>query len=149
MLYEVVLYPVVKGKAESEMKLYGHVQTISDTRASKLFSGKLQESINESHSVMSNSLRPCGLYSPWNFPGQNTGVESPSLLQGIFPTQGLNPSLLHYRWILYQLSHKGRQKPFVILPLQNLSRENFKSHCLLQLSGHRVILTCQEFYKWL
>ena len=30
-----------------------------------------------------------------------------SLLQGIFPTQGLNPGLPHYRWILYQLSHKG------------------------------------------
>ena len=58
MLHEVVLYPVVKGKAESEIKLYGHVQTISATRASKLFSGTLQESISESHSVLSNSLRP-------------------------------------------------------------------------------------------
>ena len=51
-----------KGKAESEMKLYGHVQTISATRASKLFSGKLQESISESHSVMSNPLQPHGEY---------------------------------------------------------------------------------------
>ena len=42
---------------------------------------------SESHSVMSNSLRPNGLYSPWNSPGQNTGVGSFSLLQGIFPTQ--------------------------------------------------------------
>ena len=48
-----------------------------------------------------------GLYSPWNSPVQNTGVGSLSLLQGIFPTQGLNPGLLHCRWILYQLSHKG------------------------------------------
>ena len=32
-------------------------------------------------------------YSPWNFPGQNTGVGSLSLLQGIFPTQGLNLGL--------------------------------------------------------
>ena len=95
MLYKVVLYPVVKGKAESEMKLYGHVQTISATRASKLFSGTLQESISESHSVMSNSLRPRGLYSPWNFPGQNTGVGSLSLLQRVFPTQGSNTGLLH------------------------------------------------------
>ena len=39
------------------------------------------------------TLRPHGLYSPWNFPGQNTGVGSLSLLQGIFPTQGSNPSL--------------------------------------------------------
>ena len=46
-------------------------------------------------------------YSPWNSLGQNTGVGSLSLLQGIFPTQRLNPGLLHSRWILYQLSHKG------------------------------------------
>ena len=37
-------------------------------------------------------------------PGQNTGVGSLSFLHGIFPTQGLNPGLLHCRWILYQLS---------------------------------------------
>ena len=42
-----------------------------------------------------------------NSPGQNTGVGSLSLLQGIFPTQGSNPGLPHCRWILYQLSHKG------------------------------------------
>ena len=46
-------------------------------------------------------------YSPGNSPGQNTGAGSLSLLQGIFPTQGLNPGLPHFRWILYQLSHKG------------------------------------------
>ena len=45
--------------------------------------------------------------TPWNSPGQNTGVGSLSLLQGIFPIQESNPELLHYRWILYQLSHKG------------------------------------------
>ena len=44
---------------------------------------------------------------PWNSPGQNTGVGSLSLLQGIFPTQGLNPGLLHCRRILYQLNHEG------------------------------------------
>ena len=47
------------------------------------------------------------IYSSWNSPGQNTGVGSLSLLQGIFPTQGLNPGLPHCRQILYQLSHKG------------------------------------------
>ena len=62
---------------------------------------------SESHSVMSNSLQPHGLYSPWNSPGQNTGVSSHSLLQGIFPTQGSNPGLPHYRRILHQLSHQG------------------------------------------
>ena len=55
---------------------------------------------------MTNSLGPHGLYSPWNSPGQNTGVGSLSLLQGIFLTQGSNPGLPHCRWILYQLSHQ-------------------------------------------
>ena len=61
----------------------------------------------ESRSVVSDFLWLHGLYSPWNSPGQNTGVGSCSLLQGIFPTQGSNPGLPHYRRILYHLSHKG------------------------------------------
>ena len=65
------------------------------------------ESESESHSVVSNSLWPQGLYRPWNSPGQNTGVGSLSLLQGIFPTPGLNRGLPNCRWILNQLSHKG------------------------------------------
>ena len=40
-------------------------------------------------------------------PGKNTGVGCHALLQGIFPTQGLNPGLPHYRWILYHMSHQG------------------------------------------
>ena len=56
---------------------------------------------------MSNCLRLHGLYSPWNSPGQDTGVGSLSLLQGIFPTQGSSPGLPYCRRILYQLSHKG------------------------------------------
>ena len=39
--------------------------------------------------------------------GKNTGVGSHALLQGIFPTQGSNLGFLHWRWILYQLSHQG------------------------------------------
>ena len=70
---------------------------------------------NESCSVVSDSLRPHGLYPtrllcPWNSPGQSTGVGSHSLLQGILPTQGLNPGLLHCGWILYCLSHQGSPK---------------------------------------
>ena len=61
---------------------------------------------SKSRSVVSNSLRPHRLHSPWNFPGQSTRVGSLSLLQGIFPNQGSNPGLLHYRQILYQLNHK-------------------------------------------
>ena len=54
---------------------------------------------------MSNSLWTRELYSPWNFPHQNAGVGS--LLQGIFITQGSNPSLPHSRQILYRLSYQG------------------------------------------
>ena len=57
---------------------------------------------SESHPVVPDSLWPDGLYSPQNSPGQNTGVSSISLFQGIFPTQGSNPGLPHYRRILYQ-----------------------------------------------
>ena len=53
-----------------------------------------EESESESRSVVSDSLRPHGLYSPWNSPGQNTGVGSLSLLQGIFLTQGIEPRSL-------------------------------------------------------
>ena len=73
----------------------------------RIYHVKLCVGESESRSVMCNSLWPRGLYSPWNSPGQNTGVGSLSLLQGIFPTQGSNPGLLHCRQILYQLSHKG------------------------------------------
>ena len=45
---------------------------------------------------MSNSLQSYELYSPWNFLGQNTGVGSCCLLQGIFPNQGSNPGLPHW-----------------------------------------------------
>ena len=65
------------------------------------------ESESESCSVLSDSLQPHGLYSPWNSPGQNTRVGSLSLLQGIFTTQGSNPGLPHCKWIFYQLSNKG------------------------------------------
>ena len=46
-------------------------------------------------------------YSPWDFPGKNTGVSSHFLLQGIFLTQGLDPGLPHYRQRLYRLSQQG------------------------------------------
>ena len=65
---------------------------------------------SESHSVVSDSLQLHGLYSPWNSPGQNTGVDSLFFLQGIFPTQGSNPGLPNCRWILYQLNLKASRR---------------------------------------
>ena len=61
---------------------------------------------SESCSVVSDSLWPHGLYSPWNSSGQNIGMGSCSFLQGIFPTQESNPGLPLCRGILNQLSHK-------------------------------------------
>ena len=43
---------------------------------------------------------------PWDFPGKNTGVGCHFLLQGIFPTQGSNPSIPHCRQTLYRLSYQ-------------------------------------------
>ena len=72
---------------------------------------------------MSDSLRPQGLYSPWSSLGQNTGVSSLSLQQGIFPTKGLNPGLPHCRQILYKLSHQGSPRILVAYPF---SRGSFQ-----------------------
>ena len=77
---------------------------------------------SESRSVMSDSLRPQGLYSPWNSPGQNTGVGSLSLLHRICPTQESNPGLLLCRRIRYQLSHRGSPKS------QEQIQHKFKTH---------------------
>ena len=67
---------------------------------------------SESHSVVSGSLRPHGLYSPWNSPGQYTGVVIVFLLQGFFPTEGSNPSpTLHVDSFPEELGKKDLQDP--------------------------------------
>ena len=75
-----------------------------------LFGHRLKEIVHSKVKVkvaqLCLTLQSHGLYSPWNSPDQNTGMGSLSLLQEIFPTQGLNPGLHHCRWILNQLSHK-------------------------------------------
>ena len=63
-----------------------------------------------SHSVVSNSLWPlqlARLLCPRDFPDKNTGVGCHDLHQEIFPTQGSNPDLPHFRKILYHLSHQA------------------------------------------
>ena len=80
---------------------------------------------SESCSVVSDSLQPHGLSSPCNSLGQNTGVGSLSLLQGIFPTQGSNPGLSHCSRIIYQLSHKGSPRilEWVVYPFSSGSSQ--------------------------
>ena len=75
------------------------------------------QSESESCSVVSDSLQP-HWYCPWNPPGQNAGVGSLSLLQGIFLTQGSNPGLLHCRQMLYPLSHQGSPGKFYVINLK-------------------------------
>ena len=55
------------------------------------------QSERECRSVLSDSLRPHGRYSPWDSPGKNTGVGCHALLQGIFPNQG-SRSLMSPNW---------------------------------------------------
>ena len=88
--------------------------------------------------------------SPWDSPGKNTGVDRFSLLQRLFPTQGSNLDLCHYRWILYHLSHPGIPKP---------SWKKWKcSHCHVCLFVTTWTVACQvplsmgfsrqEYWSW-
>ena len=58
---------------------------------------------------------PTRLLCPWDFPSKNTGVGCHFLLQEIFPTQGLNPGLLHCRQTLYCLSHREAREVFRVV----------------------------------
>ena len=101
-----------KGREEPENKLPTSVGSSKKQKSSRKTSTSALLTMpkplceSENRSVISDSLRSHRLYSPWNSPGQNTGVGSCSLLQGIYPTQELNPGLPHCRGILYQLSHQ-------------------------------------------
>ena len=74
--------------------------------------GFLESSSSESHSVMSNSLQPHGIANPWNSPGQNTGVDSLYLLQGILTDEQT----------LYLKGKIGSSDRFYFLGLQNHCR---------------------------
>ena len=104
---------------------------------------------SESCSVVSDSLRPHGLYSPWNSPGQNTGVGS--LLQGIFPTQGSNPGLSHCRWIFYQPSHQGSPRilEWVAYPVSSVSSRPASQADSLPLSYQgSPVTTPLNYFFW-
>ena len=69
------------------------------------------------------------LLCPWGSPGKNTGAGCHFLLQGIFLTQGSNPGLLHWRWILYHLNHQGG--PRLLDSRKLLSLKGFKKSYLI------------------
>ena len=95
----LVFIPIPKKGNAKECSNYCTIALIS--HASK------SENKNEICSVVSDSLQPHGLYSPWTSPGHSTGMCNHYLLQGIFPTQGSNPGLPHCRQNLYQLNQQG------------------------------------------
>ena len=65
-----------------------------------------------SDSLQHHGLQPVKLLCPWNSPGRNIEVGTHSLPQGIVPTQGWTPVLLHCRQILYCLSNQ--ETPFYV-----------------------------------
>ena len=110
---------------------------------------------SECHTVMPDSLRPLGLepsslLRPWDFPGKNTGVGCHFLLQGIFPTQGLNTGLLHWRQILYHLSHQGSpvsaRCPSLITAAQICPQTVRFSQEVTELNYSSVILAVFHYY---
>jgi len=66
--------------------------------------------VTQSYLTLCDPMDLARLLCPWNSPGKNTGVGCHSLLQRIFPTQGLNPGLPHCRQILYHLNGGGGGK---------------------------------------
>ena len=95
---------------------------------------------------MSNSLWPHGLYSPWNSPGQNTGVGSLSLLQGIFPNPGVE--LRSPTWLVDSLLAEPQGKPSNT-GVGNLSllQQIFLTQELNQGFLHCTQILCQLSYQ--
>ena len=67
-------------------------------------------------------LQPTRLLCPWDSPGKSTGEGCHALLQGIFPTQGSNPGLLHCRWAPHHLSHQGTAEESIPKPQKRRGR---------------------------
>ena len=85
---------------ESVFLLTSQLDTISNLQRSSLVAQSCL-------TLQPHGLWPARLFCPWDFPGKNTGVGCHFLLQGIFPTQGLNLRLLHWQADSLPLSHQG------------------------------------------
>ena len=96
-------------------KLYGFMTVccVSECKAALVVSDSWQP----------GGLQPARLLCPWDSPGKSTGVGCHALLQGIFPSQGLNRWLLCLLWLLrwqaesLPLSHLG--SPYMVISAQN------------------------------
>ena len=81
------------------------------------------------------TAKPCLLrYFCFDCPLESESVGSLSFLQGIFPTQGLNPCLVHCRRILYQLRYQGspRLSAWNMVNMLRSHRWNVLIHAVLQ-----------------
>ena len=91
--------------------LMGREPTLSKAREvtflSRLPSRKKGKALSRVRLFVTPQTESTRLLHPWDFPGKSTGVGCHFLLQRIFLTQGLNPGHLHYRQMLYRLSHQG------------------------------------------
>ena len=118
------------GRENGEVMAKGYIVQLCKT--SKLWKHNIQHNVYVRSvrvysvaSVVSNSLRsngmlPARLLCPWDIPDENTEVVCHALLQGIFPTQGSKPGLLHllhYRQILLLMSHQGSL--YSMIPIAN------------------------------
>ena len=88
--------------------------------------------------VMSDFFGPMDCWFPGSSlhgdsQSKNAGVGCHVLLQGIFPTQGLNPGLPHCRWVLYHLSLDIKHRPYILLV--------YVDHCLYQHQAANVSLS--------
>ena len=91
-------------------------------------------------SLQPHGLQPAGLPCPWDSPGKITGLGSHALLQGIFPTQELNPCPLHCGWILYLLKYQEAPRVRELTP--NSSKEKKKE--ILFLNDYMSSLVCKS-----
>ena len=98
------------------------------------------ESESERRSVLLDSLRPLGLYSPWNSPDQNTGIGSLSLFKAMFATQGLNPGLRAFQ--AGSFSTEPQRSPNLCLLIHNLTM------CTLQGKSFSADLTDSIDLTW-
>ena len=78
------------------------------------------------------------LLSPWNFPGKNSGMGCHFLLQGVFPTQGLNP---HHLCILHW---QADSLPTVPPGKPNHSLLSMQQHYALK-TVHTLLKKCSQF----
>ena len=98
----------------------------------------ISKSVSVSRSVVPNSSQPHGLQStrllcPWDSPSKDTGVGCHFLLQGILPTQGLNPGFSPCRRILYCLSYQGSPRMLEWIALMWQER---RVRSLVRMSPH-------------